>query len=194
MRSVSLIYLNTIKYIAAVSILCTIINCKDVVRKNEINKVVLFTGSCFGTCPSQIIEMDSSLIIKYRGIDYTDKIGFYQGSITSDLWDTLNIKLEDVNYKQLDTAYFQTVDDWFTEIYIYSGNEVKHIQGQEMSLPPGLIGVYKWILRSSERVEWTTMADSLKFSDEIDRLLFETKLRSLPIIEEVKFTEPPIEK
>lgn len=151
-------------------------------------------GGCFGTCPSQIIVMDSSLTIKYQGVKYIDKLGFYKGSISNDVWDTLNIILEDINYKQLDTAYFQSADDQFSEIFIYHGNEVKHIQGQEMSLPPGLMGTYKWMLQSSERVEWTAMEDSLKFSDEIDRLLYEPKLRSLPIIEGLKFTEPPIEK
>ena len=140
------------------------------------------TGGCYGTCPIQAIDIDSTLAFKYHGIEYTDKKGFYTGVVTSDFWDTLNIKLESINYKKLDTAYNHSVDDLSTEIFIYYKDTVKHIYGQSASLPDSVMTVYGWLLNSMRTFELKTTQDSLTFPTVIEK-----PLPPPPMPENIKF-------
>lgn len=44
--------------------------------------------------------------------------GYYSWRVSQVFWDTLNIKLEHINYKQLDTSYRYSVDDQSLEILL----------------------------------------------------------------------------
>lgn len=145
------------------------------------------TGGCYGTCPIQAIDIDSTLTFKYHGIEYTDKKGFYTGVVTSGFWDTLNIKLESINYKQLDTAYVHSYDDLSTEVFIYYNSKVKHIYGQSASLPDSVMTVYNWLLESMRTFELKRTQDSLPFQTRIQKPLPPPPKSTLKFI-------PPTEK
>ncbi len=122
-------------------------------RNNEINRIVFATGGCYGSCPIQVIDIESSLSYKYQGLANSNYIGFYEGNITQGFWDTLNIKLENINYKDLDSIYDHSVDDLSTEVYIYYNNGVKHIDAQSSSLPEDVFNVYNWFLMSIKNLK-----------------------------------------
>src|ERR1700735_5570583 len=82
---------------------CTSKNVRD--RNNEISKISFASGGCYGKCPFMAIEVDSSLSYKYYGGLYSDKPGYYTAKISTELWDSINIQFEKVDYKHLDTSY-----------------------------------------------------------------------------------------
>ena len=151
-------------------ILALFICCQDNVKskqKDVINKVVFATGGCFGECPFQAISIDNKLKVKYHGVGYSEKIGFYTGVINIDYWDKLKVKLESINFRQLDTSYEDSVDDLATEIFIYYGDDVKHIRGQSSSLPDNVMNVYDWLMNSIKNIKFESTTDSIKFETRI---------------------------
>ncbi|RYE13883.1 MAG: hypothetical protein EOP45_20505 [Sphingobacteriaceae bacterium] len=175
--------MTTIKLTTTIIILITLFGCspsKKSDRQNAINRIVFATGGCFGTCPIQAIDFDSSLTFKYHGVEYTNNLGFYSGRITNKFWDTLNLKLESIKYRQLDSSYEYSVGDLSTELYIYyNGNKVKHISVQSASLPGGqyailpdsIMTVYQWLLTSIKQLKVKRTTDSLFFPTQIDKPL-----------------------
>lgn len=177
----------TYKLILLFSILALLFSCNNdkVKRKNEIKRVVFATGGCYGNCPIQAIDIDSSMKVRYHGVKHTDSVGFFIGNITSEFWDTLNIKLENVNYKQLDTTYEHSVDDLSTEIYIYYNNKVKHINGQSASLPDSIMTVYQWLMQKIKHLKMHPIKDSLTFPTSIEK--------PLPKMGTIKFIQPAVD-
>lgn len=150
-------------------------------RQNEINRLVFATGGCYGTCPIQVIDIDSSLLVKYHGIQYSNLDGFYNGITTREFWDSLNIKFENINYKQLDSIYVHTVDDLSTELMIYdNNNRIKYIRAQSSSLPDSIKDVYNWILKSITQMSLTKTNDSLSFPTYLNRPPIRTVIKFLP--------------
>jgi hypothetical protein len=154
-------------------------------RQNEIYKIVFATGGCFGECPLQVFSIDSNLTIKYHGIKYTENKGFYIGKIERALFDTINIKFENVNYKELESIYDGTVDGLSTELYIYYGDKMKHITSPLSDLPDTVQVLYNWLMTKQKKFVLTKTNDSLKFETYIEN--------GPPILETIKFTPPTID-
>jgi hypothetical protein len=167
-------FMTTIKLITTIILFVTMFGCnanKESHRQNTINRIVFATNGCFGTCPIQTIDIDSSLNFKYHGIQHVDNKGFYLGKITKGFWDTLNIKFENIKYRQLDTSYEHTVDDLSTELYVYHNkNKVKYIRGQSISLPDNVREVYYWLLISIKHLKFQKTTDSLVFPIHVPRI------------------------
>ena len=141
-------------------------------RKNEITKVCFATGGCYGTCPFLAIEIDSSLNYRFYGGEYADTTGYFTGKVSQGFWDTLNIKFESINYKQLDTSYDHSVDDLSTETVLYFDKQRKHIHGQSESLPDSVMTVLSWVMNSYKTVTLTRTTDSA--------IPFETRIQNPP--------------
>ena len=98
------------------------------------------------------------------------------------IFDSLNIKFENVNYKQLDTTFSGTEDDLLIELFIYYGNEVKHITSTFNDMPVNIQALYNWLLATQEKFDLTKTNDSL---------VFETKIqKGLPPIKQSVFFTP----
>ncbi|MGE3824219.1 MAG: DUF6438 domain-containing protein [Bacteroidia bacterium] len=181
--------MTTCKLITTLSILTLFFGCDNNKqgRQNEINRVVFATGGCFGRCSVQVIDIDSTLNVKYCEIKYADSLDFFIGKVNSDFWDTLNIKFENANYKQLDTSYQNSVDDFSPEIYIYYNDKVKLIDVQSGSLPDGVMTVYQWLITSIKQIQLERTKDSFSFPTMI--------VRPLPpiMMETIKFIPPTVE-
>jgi hypothetical protein len=160
-------------YILLLITLTTLLSCNNnrEKRKNQINRIVFATGGCYGKCPVQAIDIDSSLGFKYHGEAFTENKGFFIGSVTAGFWDTLNIKFEQIHYESLDTLYDHSVDDLSTEILIYYKDKVKHIHGQSESLPANLKTVYEWLMTSINTFKFQSSKDSLEFPTNAKRLM-----------------------
>ena len=140
-------------------------------RNNEISKVCLATGGCYGKCPFMAIEIDSSLNYRFLGVKYAKREGLYVGEVTQGFWDTLNMKFESVNYKQLDTMYEHSIDDLSTELIIHYNNKRKRVIGQSISLPDSLRKIYRLLMNTYTRFELN------KSTDTID-IKFETRIQN----------------
>lgn len=184
-------FMKPLRLIATLSILTLLFGCdnnKDRNRQNEIKRIVFATGGCFGACPIQVIDIDSSLIAKYHGVKYTDSTGFYLGNITSGFWDSININFEKINYKHLDSSYEKSVDDLSTEIFIfYNNNNLKHIFAQSSSLPDSVLKTYEWLTGTIKQMKFIRTNDSLTFPTKIEK-----PLPIPPFPTTVKFLTQPI--
>lgn len=132
-------------------------NQKTNLRHNNIKQIFFATGGCYGQCPYMAIAIDSSLNYYYQGNRFTEKFGVLKGKISKAFWDTLNIKLENLEFEKLDTLYENSVDDLSTEIIIYYKDKRRHIIGQSASLPPKLMEVYNWLFSASKRIKLTPL-------------------------------------
>lgn len=166
--------MNNIFYKSCILIVLTLYGCsdrevqkgKDIKEKrvNKITKIVFATGGCYGECPVMAFEIDSSLLVKFHGVKYTHLNGFYIGKTTSGYWDSLNLRLEDLKFRELDSAYFNSVDDLSTEMYVYYDNgKIKYMEGQSGSLPLRLMGFYNYLMNSILRIDFEQTNDSLVF-------------------------------
>jgi len=132
-------------------------------RNNEISKISFASGGCYGKCPFMAIEVDSSLSYKYYGGLYSDKPGYYTGKISAELWDSINIKFEKVDFKHLDTSYQLSIDDLATQTIIDYGNKRKVITAQSASLPRNVDSLLNWIMYSYKKVNLIPSKDSIDF-------------------------------
>lgn len=169
---------------ALILTLCLASSCTDnkpMKRENSIKRIVFATGGCFGPCPVQVFDIDSSLSVKYEGIQNTDLKGFHRGLVTQEFWDSLNMKFETINYKQLDSAYDETIDDLITELMIYDKrNKIKYIYAQSLSLPDSVRNVYSWLSERLETIKLTKTQDSLTFPTYLDRPPIRSIIKFLP--------------
>ena len=104
-------------------------------NKSEISKVELATTGS-GRVPRRAISVDSSLKFKF----YTDTVSstglapsyprYYEGRISKALWDSLQVKLADIKYKQMASVHpedFQVNDAYGVELILYSNGTHKRI-------------------------------------------------------------------
>lgn len=143
-------------------------------KKDEITKIEIATGGCFGPCQSTVVSIDSSLSYKYFGGgvslvfrgDTSNKgklKGYYSATISRAFWDTIKTKLEDINFRRLDTSYQQSVDDQSLEVFIHYGNKLKHIKAQSASLPEGASNVFYYIIKSYKIIKPKPSGDAFSF-------------------------------
>jgi len=131
--------------------------------KTDITRICFASGGCFGSCPVLALEIDSSLSYKYYGESFAKPRGCYAGKVTRSFWDSLTTKLEYIGYKNLDSAYNNSVDDIATATIIYYHGGKKHIYAQSESLPDSVWAVIEDIYRSYRQVKLTPVADTIEF-------------------------------
>lgn len=132
-------------------------------RNNQIDKIVFATGECKGTCALQAIEIDSTLSYKYFGGRHAIKQGYYKGSITRDLWDSINAKFEKENFVKWDSSYKESFDNWPGEMVLYHSGKRKHILLMDSDLPDSLRKLFYWMAEIPKRIVLIQTTDSLQF-------------------------------
>lgn len=138
-------------------------------RKNEITKIEIATSGCYGTCQSTAISIDNNLNYKYYGGRYASLKGYYLGKVTKGFWDTLNMKLEHIKYKQMDTTYNVNIDLPETELIIHYNGLVKHIQSDFFRKPDSIWNVLNWLKNSYQKI---------KLHETKKKIQFQTKAQS----------------
>ena len=142
------------------------------------------TGFCFGNCPMQIIEVDSSLTIKYHGEENAKRRGFYIGKITEANWDSINAKFEKIKYKELDSVYDHSVDDPPTYSEIKYNNKIKKIKAQSASLPEEVRKTYYWLIDLCDSTKLEKTKDTLDFNREYLKLMYPPPPPPPPILKQ----------
>jgi hypothetical protein len=164
---------------------------KKVEKKRNISKIIFETGGCYGKCPYTAVEIDSSLTFKFYGGEYSDVKGYFKGIVSEEIWDSLNLKLEGINFTQLDSSYEKSIDDLATEMIVYYGKQRKHVRGQSASLPDSVMTFYNWLMNLHKRVRLKPITEkeiSLETSIQIQ------SLAPPPLIQDdVKFIPPEIQ-
>ncbi|MEO3403197.1 DUF6438 domain-containing protein [Mucilaginibacter sp. CAU 1740] len=153
---------------------------KSAKKESEISKIELATGGCLGACQYTATSIDSSLHFKYYGGKFSISLpgnkrpegtydGYYECFVTRGFWDTLNLKLQAINYKKLRPVYSRSRDDESLELIIHYGDEIKHVSAQSAGLPDSVYMVVRWIEDSYKRIKLTQSKDSLTFEAHIQK-------------------------
>lgn len=138
-------------------------NEKPIDKTYEISRISFASGGCYGNCPLLAIEVDSSFNYKFYGGRFSDMPGYYTGKISQELWDSINIKFEKVDFKHLDTSYLYSIDDLATQTIIFYSNKRKTINAQSASLPRAVDSLLNWLMYSYKSANLIKSKDSLSF-------------------------------
>ena len=134
-------------------------------------KVEVATSVCFGTCQNTLTVVDSNLNYHFYGgkvakggaTGRKGKIfGLYTAKVNRRFWDSLIMRLEENDYKSLDTGYQEENDDQFLEILVHYGKQVKRIHGYDRDMPEGIAKTIKWVARSYATIKPVATKDTFK--------------------------------
>lgn len=130
-------------------------------RQNEIHKIELSSGPCFGTCKTMYMIFDSSLKYQYyEGGIFSDRAGYYKGEFSQGYWDTVNRVFGTINYKNMPDTFSTCCDGAITELYIHYSNSEKQFYG--MFFPVQLNNTISWLYGSSRNIKLEE-SDSIYF-------------------------------
>ncbi|ANH81046.1 hypothetical protein A8C56_08695 [Niabella ginsenosidivorans] len=129
----------------------------------EINKITIVTGGCYGECPFLAIAIDKSLNYNYFGGEYTELNGFYTGKVSNEFWDSVSQKLERIQFKQLDSQYINSHDDMNIQVVIQYNDSIKKIRAQSADLLDSVRKILFWLLDSRTKQKLVPSKDTIRF-------------------------------
>lgn len=178
--------MNSIEHFSSGILLLLILGCggptETPKHENNIYKIVYAQGGCYGECPAESVMIDSSLAIKYYGVEFVDRLGYFQVGISQELWDEINLRCDSAKMTPTDSC-IGSIDAQMIELHIYSKNGAQHFWGDRHCLPDSIVAICTWI---EELTRNTLMSESYEFP-------IETHLQSPPPqIDSFQFTEPEI--
>lgn len=190
---------SSLQLFAMLALMCLLVACnKKHQSKSKIEKIEVATGACFGPCQLTATSIDSSLNYSYFGgktlftepvADTNNLHGFFKGRISELYWDTLTKKLEQLNYKLLDTVYAHSFDDQTIEFLIYYEGKVKHIRAQSTSLPHKVQETLYGIVNSCRIIKLTPVKKPILFHT-IEQQSFQASIDK----KDVKFPPPELNR
>ncbi len=133
---------------------------KYVRQPNNIYKIVFAQGGCLFDCPAESFSIDSSLKIMYRGVEFVDRVGYFQGTVPAQSWDTIQT-ICIANSKWYSDSCMGMTDSQMLEIHIYSKNGVQHFWGGESCFPQPIVDLCTTVEKLAKS---TLMAESYEFS------------------------------
>ncbi|MFP9117632.1 DUF6438 domain-containing protein [Flavobacterium sp. RNTU_13] len=136
-------------------------------RNNEITKITLSTGVCGWICPYQTIEIDSSLTLRYHGMENGKLKGYFIGKISEKLWDSINHRFEIIGYKKFHSKYTaKASDDTSMYLKIDYQNQQKCVKAQSSGLPNYLDNTLYWLITLKDSIKLRQTTDTLSFDHE----------------------------
>jgi hypothetical protein len=170
-----IILMSTISFI--------LISChKPIHPKDQIRSIEIETGGGIKRYPVVAIRIDSLLTFKYHGGDNAKLQGYYSGTVSQGFWDTLNIKLKQINFKKLDTTPYDMLDEERVEAIFYWESHKRHITKPIVNNPDSVSDALIWIANSYKNVSLHKTKDTTAF---------ETPFRTQPRPAKINIKFPP---
>jgi len=114
------------------------------------------------------INIDSSLTYNYYSCSRNNNLkGFYKGKVTMVLWDSLNTKLNLINFDTLKEVDCRNEFDPGIELLIKNNKNPKHFISNVGCLPSEVKSIFYWIANTYKYVKLTKVKDSIKFDVQI---------------------------
>jgi hypothetical protein len=141
-----------------------VVGCKDNVRRT--NQIIRIDMAVEGTAPNggMALSIDTSLVCHYFGDSQSLKPGNYKGTIDKDLWDSLNVRLERIGYKQLDTIDNVVADVPSTEVVIQWKGHRKHLLRDLNLYPDSMSKVLQWITQFYKTQQLKPVKDTFLYN------------------------------
>ena len=91
----------------------------------DIKRVGFYSSACFGHCPSMYLEIDSDRNIFFNGVLYTEKTGFFSGSISESEFEIIKKKINSIDLKNIKKQYSASwTDDQECGVVVRTSNDV----------------------------------------------------------------------
>jgi len=161
--------------------------CKKAVNRDNGIAKIEFARSGAWSDWGVSISIDSSLNYKYWGDYQTEKQKYFVGKISQAFWDTLNLKLEQVEFKTVKPRIIDgCVDCEYYELIIHGERGTTRILRSGTGTNDSVIQLCKWLGDKRNIPKLKQVKDSIKFEDS-------THFTAKPRIKSIKFP-PPILK
>jgi hypothetical protein len=172
------------KYVACLLCLLFLLSCKKPnLQTNEITKVELARSGAWSDFGATI-SVDSSLAYKYFGDYGKVKQGYFIGRVSRRFWDTLNQKLEEINFKTINSSDNLSVADVnYFEVIVYFKNQKRRIIRVNPREKDAVINAFMWLNDSYKNIKLYQFKNAIKF---------ETTYHELPkpSLKQIKFPPP----
>jgi len=129
---------------------------KHAIHNNEIKRIDFASEGI-------TISIDSSLSYKCFECGRDGKIGFYKGKVATELWDSLNVKLDSINFDTLKSVDCRNEFDPGIEIFIQKTKTTKHFASNLTCLSGRIKSVFYWIADTHKRLKLIQNKDTIKF-------------------------------
>jgi hypothetical protein len=117
---------------------------------------------CFGSCPAYKVEIFKDGTVKYKGMGYVKRIGFFSAKADSDFMAELQKQAQTINYMKLGNKYpaenVEMTDLPKTISYIRVGNDGKQIINN-FDAPKELVAFERWFEKHIETLKWQEAKD-----------------------------------
>ena len=137
---------------------------RSISQNNEIGKIEFARTGAPRSDHGASISIDSSLNYKYWGDYGTEKQKFFVGKINQEFWDTLNLKLERIDFKTVKQQVTEgCIDCEDYELIIHWQRGTKHILRTGTMAKDPVIQVCKWLGDKRNIPKLKQIKDSIRF-------------------------------
>ena len=144
-------------------------NCKSDFKKNksgaEINKItVAFSGyGCESICPYIAVCIDSSLNVYYYGGRFSELKGYYKGTISKDVWDSIQSKFNKFLIKGIDSTSLGKTDCPSVQFIIHNKQSKKEFINDTGEMTETDLDILYWFAHDLIKNTKLTPTDSINF-------------------------------
>ena len=178
---------KSLSFILIILLVISLCGCnKHRTNKNEINKIEIATGGCLRGCPVIGLIIDSALNYSYYGGEKAKLRGYFHGEITPELWDSLNLKLKKINFKEINSEELG-LDGENAEVIFYWGNNKKHLFKSIYGNHDSVSNVLIWIINSYKHIRLNKSSEQIRFNTTYQ---FMKAPMPRPKLDNVKFPPP----
>ena len=132
-------------------------------QPRNFDKICLSSSLCYGSCPSQAIEVLSNGEYKFFGGKYSKLPGYYTGKLSSGFIDSLKILLAASIVNSENLSNIPPIDAPVSDIKIISENDTINIYGCPSDFSCRLRELYKSLMKSYKRADLTKTDEPIGF-------------------------------
>lgn len=143
--------------------------------------ISIASSSCYGTCPVFNLELYKDGLIKFHGSHYCEKIGYYEGKLTSDELSKIEDYISYLNLKNDSTIFSTPIDAPEAIVKLKVNNQEYYFSGCPDEFQNKL---------NELMYELFTIAEKSKLKKTEEILKFKANLREPPMEQVIKFLPP----
>lgn len=141
---------------------------------DAITSIEVATRICGGLCQYNAILIKKNLSYQYfagwtPGFEHTAKQNYFVAKVSQPFWDSLDHRLQRIDFSHLRLINSPVVVDDSFEIIIHYGSQVKRLKGSFMTFPPKLKELIDQIHSSQKTLRLKPVAGRLKFEIPTER-------------------------
>lgn len=132
--------------------------------KSGIDRIIISSSGCFGTCPVESLSVDSNGNILFMGDDYAVKEGFYTSHVSANRFKKILAGFEKADFENLNDSYYanHTDDETITITFVRNDSIIKTIEDYGHKAPAEFIWAYTHLRHISQRLNLKKKNEDVK--------------------------------